>query len=60
MNLLCKHLDKLEAGTSKRSIAVLRGMLNRKYKFAGFTRTYVRDHLDKYPDLAPYVELETK
>lgn len=58
MNLLCKHLDKLESGSSKRSISVLRGMLNRKYKFAGFTRTYVRDHLDKYPDLAPFVELD--
>lgn len=59
MNLLCKHLDKLETGSSKRTILVLRGMLDRKYKFAGFTRTYVRDHLDKYPDLAPYVELNT-
>ena len=60
MNLLCKHLDKLETGSSKRTILVLRGMLDRKYKFAGFTRTYVRDHLDKYPALAPYVELNTK
>ena len=55
MNLLCKYLDKLEAGTGKRTISVLRGMLSREYKFAGFTRTYVRDHLDKYPDLAQYV-----
>ena len=55
MNLLCKHLAKLESSTSKRTLQVLRGMLSREYKFAGFTRTYVRDHLDKYPDLAQYV-----
>jgi hypothetical protein len=55
MNLLCKYLAKLENGTSKRTLQVLRGMLNREYKFAGFTRAYVRDHLDKYPDLAQYV-----
>ena len=55
MNLLCKYLAKLENGTSKRTLQVLRGMLSREYKFAGFTRTYVRDHLDKYPDLAQYV-----
>ncbi len=34
------------------------GMLSREYKFAGFTRTYVRDHLDKYPALEPYVKLD--
>lgn len=55
MNLLCKYLAKLENGTSKRTLQVLRGMLSREYKFAGFTRAYVRDHLDKYPDLAQYV-----
>lgn len=56
MNLLCKYLEKLENGTSKRALPVLRGMLSRQYKFAGFTRTYVRDNLDKYPDLAQYVK----
>lgn len=55
MNLLCKYLEKLEKGTSKHALPALRGMLSREYKFAGFTRTYVRDHLDKYPDLAQYV-----
>ncbi len=58
MNLLCKYLDKLENGTGKRTIWVLRGMLSREYKFSGFTRTYVRDHIAKYPDLEPYVKLE--
>lgn len=55
MNLLCKYLDKLEKNSTTRTLSVLRGMLCREYKFAGFTRTYVRDHLDKYPDLAQYV-----
>ena len=58
MNLLCKYLDNLEHGTGKRTITVLRGMLSREYKFSGFTRTYVRDHLDRYPMLEPYVRLD--
>ena len=55
MNRLYKQLDKLDGGNGGNTMRVLRGMLSREYKFAGFTRTYVRDHLDKYPDLAQYV-----
>ena len=38
--------------------AKLRRMLSRKAKFAGFMRTYIRDHQSEYPDLAPLVALE--
>lgn len=33
----------------------LRLMLQRSAKFAGFTRCYVREHLDRYPGLAEYL-----
>ena len=57
MNLLYKELNKYQIGKTERSLRTLRGMLNRKYKFSGFTRTYVRDNLEKYPELAPFVVL---
>ncbi|MBE6950728.1 MAG: hypothetical protein E7451_05250 [Ruminococcaceae bacterium] len=60
MNVLFKNLERFEQGSGKRVLPALRGMLDRRYKFAGFTRTYVRDHLDRYPDLEPYVKLDTK
>ena len=40
MNLLYKELKKYRENRTERSLKVLRGMLNREYKFAGFTRTY--------------------
>jgi len=33
------------------------GYLYRTYKFAGFTRSYIRMHLEEYPGLAEYVAL---
>lgn len=55
MTTLYKALEKYRANPSSRNLRTLRGMLSRTYKFAGFTRTYVRNHLDKYPHLAEYV-----
>lgn len=57
MNLLYKELEKYQGNKTEKSLRTLRGMLNREYKFSGFTRTYVRDNLELYPDLAPYVVL---
>lgn len=57
MNTLYKELDKYKMENSKKSFYAIRGMLSREYKFAGFTRTYVRDHIDRYPDFEPYVRL---
>lgn len=57
MNDLYKELDKYKSKNSKKSFYAIRGMLSREYKFAGFTRTYVRDHIDKYPDFEPYIRL---
>ena len=55
MNILFKQLDKYRNLHSKNSFRTLRGMLSRSSKFAGFTRTYVRQHLEEYPEFAPYV-----
>lgn len=57
MATLYKALEKYRADPSNRNLRTLRGMLSRTYKFAGFTRTYVRNHLDKYPHLAEYVRV---
>ncbi len=57
MTTLYKTLEKYHTDPSKCNLRILRGMLSRTYKFAGFTRTYVRNHLEDYPDLADYVQL---
>lgn len=55
MTVLCKQLAMYRKNKTPRTEKTLRGMLDRKYKFAGFTRTYVRNHLDCYPELKQYV-----
>ena len=55
MNLLYKKLLEHQQAPSDESLELLRTMLSRTYKFAGFTRAYVRANLEMYPDLADYV-----
>ena len=55
MTLLSKNLAMYKKNPKGRALNALRGMLSRIYKFAGFTRAYVRLHIDDYPELAPYV-----
>ena len=55
MTAFNKSLHTYRKQPSEENLSVVVGMLSREYMFAGFTRTYVRDHLDKYPDLAQYV-----
>lgn len=55
MATLYKALEKYRTDPSDRNLSALRGMLSRTYKFAGFTRTYVRDHIESYPGLAEYL-----
>ena len=57
MATLYKALEKYRANPSDRNLRTLRGMLCRTYKFAGFTRTYVRNHIESYPSLAEYVHI---
>lgn len=57
MNLLYRTLAQYHNNPSNHTLCTLRGMLSRTYKFAGFTRTYVRDRLKIYPDLEEYVHL---
>lgn len=58
MDSLYKQLGDYQKTASNKSLRTLRGMLSRTYKFAGFTRAYVRAHLETYPDLAEYVRLQ--
>ena len=57
MTVLYKTLEKYKKKPTAQTKHVLLGMLNRGYKFAGFTRTYVRKHIDEYPDFAADVAL---
>lgn len=57
MTTLYRCLHQYKENPSPRNLCSLRGMLARSYKFAGFTRTYVREHLEEYPELAEYVML---
>lgn len=55
MNLLYKALEQYRQKPCGRSLRTLRGMLSRSYRFSGFTRTYVRKHLEEYPGLSSLV-----
>lgn len=57
MNALYKTLREYRENPSGNNLRRLRGMLSRTYKFAGFTRTYVRNHLEDYPHLEKCVRL---
>ena len=57
MGLLYQTLGKYRKDPKGEALQVLRGMLDHKYKFSAFTRTYVRSHLDDYPGLAREVTL---
>ena len=55
MLALYKNLEKYSKNPNGAASRALKGMLKRTYKFAGFTRTYVRMHLEDYPDLEKYI-----
>lgn len=56
MNTLYNTLINYKENTSsKKYYHALRAMLNREYKFAAFTRHYVRTHLQDYPELSDLV-----
>lgn len=57
MNVLYKWLGKYKENPSTRTLRTLKSLLDRTSKFAGFTRNYVRTHLDEYPDLREVVNL---
>ncbi len=57
MLMVQAKLDECQKTQSPDALNALRGMLNRSYKFAGFTRTYVRQYLTTYPELAPLIAL---
>ena len=62
MDLLYQTLEKYlkakrEGKPVTRTVRTLAGLLDRSAPFAGFTRTYVRQNIKSYPDLAEYVKL---
>ena len=57
MTILYNELDSYRKDKSSKSLSILNAMLDRKYKFAGFTRAYVRDHIESYPDLKSAITL---
>lgn len=57
MNILYRALGQYKVTPSQENLDLLEGMLSCTYKFAGFTRAYVRAHLSEYPALAPFVVL---
>lgn len=60
MDQLYRTLARLKTAQvpeHSRSLCSLRGMLDRSYKFAGFTRTYVRQYLTENPELAALITL---
>ena len=57
MNALFRSLNSYRKRPTPRTLRALRGMLSRSYKFAGFTRAYVREHLEDYPQLEECVSL---
>ena len=51
MSIFIKALDNYRNHKSKSAYFALCGMLERKHKFSGFTRTYIRAHQAEYPEL---------
>ena len=55
MNVFYKTLSEYKSNPSQEIYDELSAMLSRTYKFAGFTRAYVRANLATYPALANLV-----
>ena len=58
MNVLYRTLATYKVKPEGKPLGTFRAMLKRSYKFSGFSRTYIRTHLDEYPSLEEYVRLE--
>jgi len=57
MNALYERLREYIEGDNKRfAERTIAAMLKRDAAFAGFTRWYVREHLDDYPEFRAYLE----
>ena len=57
MTVLYRNLEEYKKHPSSKTYRALRGMLERRHKFAGFTRTYVRLHIQDYQELAELVSI---
>lgn len=52
MTVLYRSLRAYKKDPTMRNLRTVRGLINRNHRFAGFTRTYVRTHINEYPALA--------
>lgn len=57
MNLLYKILYEYKTNASNENLMYLKTMLCRKYRFAGFTRAYVRKHITDFPALSECIKV---
>ena len=57
MTTLYRTLQAFKKQPTSKNRRALSAMLKRSYKFAGFTRTYVREHIHEYPELADDVAI---
>ena len=57
MSIFYRNLCEYAKNPTPKINATLLGMLDRSYKFAGFTRTYIRQHIEDYPFLADAIAL---
>ena len=55
MNVFFKKLGEYQKNKQERTYKTLRGMLERKSRFAAFKRDYIRRHGDKYPELSKLI-----
>lgn len=51
MAVFHQSLEQYAKTGSSVKLRAIRGMIDRSYKFAGFTRTYIRTHSDIYPEI---------
>ena len=51
MTVLYRSLKAYKEDPTMKNLRTVRGLINRNYRFAGFTCTYVRTHINEYPAL---------
>lgn len=51
MTVLYRSLKAYKEDPTMKNLRTVRGLINRNHRFAGFTRTYVRTHINEYPAL---------
>lgn len=57
MNVLYDNLEEMKRNPESKTVKrKLRALLRRESKFAAFKRNYVRENLNRFPQLAEYIK----